>query len=534
MNVLLIYPTTPITFWSLKHAVEFIGKRAAEPPLGLLTVAAMLPESWNRKLVDTNVTKLTDDAIRWADLVFLSGMDLHRASFEEIAKRCKCLGATIVGGGPFCTMHHEEVDCVDYFVLDEAEITLPEFLDDFQAGNARRVYTSGRGANRYPDLLGTPIPQWEILDLSAYATIDVQYSRGCPFNCEFCSITAMFGHKPRCKETAQLIAELESLYNCGWRGPVFVVDDNFIGNRRKLKEDLLPALQRWSADKRYPFSFSTEVSVNLADDDELANAMIAAGFRMVFVGIETPDEGSLRECGKVQNSGRDLVESVKSLQRKGFEVSAGFIVGFDNDTSTVFDRQIAFIQESGIVTAMVGLLMAESGTLLYDRLEREGRIEKVNSGDNTDGEFNFIPRLDPDLLRRGYRRIVRTIYSPKEYFQRARTFLSEYRIQKIGPKSRNSRNIAALLRAIWHIGIVARGRGYFWRLMIHVIGRYPSAFAEAVRIAIYGFHFRKVAEQLTVMAEAVLSSPAVESIGSASLGLATPGEIASAGSGGSK
>ena len=528
MNVLLIYPETPVTFWSMKYAIDFIGKCAADPPLGLITVAAMLPKSWNRRLVDTNVTELVDDAILWADLVFISGMDLHRASFNEIATRCKLLDATVVGGGPFCTLHHEEIENVDHFVLNEAELTLPEFLRDFEAGHPKPLYSSDLCADRFPDLRTTPNPQWELLDLEAYATIDVQYSRGCPFDCEFCSITAMFGHKPRCKETSQLIAELESLYSYGWRGRVFVVDDNFIGNRRTLKEDLLPAMTRWSIDRGHPFSFTAEVSINLADDEALADAMVAAGFRTVFVGIETPDEMSLRECGKAQNLGRDLIGAVKFLQRKGIEVSAGFIVGFDSDSPSVFDRQIAFIQESGIATAMVGILVAETGTKLYERLEKEGRIERVTTGNNTDGELNFIPRLDSDLLRKGYRRIVRTIYSPKEYFQRVRTFLSEYRMPKAGPKSRSKWDFTALLKSVWRIGIVGQGRGYFWRLMFHVVGKYPSAFLEAVRMAIYGFHFRKVAEQLAVVSDATVSSRVAGTAGAASKGLAVKGLVSSA------
>lgn len=510
----------------MKHAIYFIGKRATEPPLGLITVAAMLPQSWNRRLIDTNVTDLTDAAIRWSDLVFLSGMDLHRESFEEIAERCKDLGATVVGGGPFCSVHTEEIEHVDHFVLNEAELTLPGFISDFQAGNPKRLYCSDLSSDQYPDLATTPTPQWDLLDLDAYATMDVQYSRGCPFDCEFCSITSMFGHKPRCKTTHQLIDELESLYCSGWRGSVFIVDDNFIGDRRKLKEDLLPAMTQWCQDRKYPFTFTTEVSVNLANDEELTDAMISAGFRTLFVGIETPDEISLRECGKVQNVGNNLMGSVKFLQRKGFDVTAGFIVGFDNDSPSVFDRQIAFIQQSGITTAMVGILMAETGTRLYKRLEGEGRIKQVTSGDNTDGELNFVPILNPELLRKGYRRIVQTIYSPKEYFNRVKTFLSEYRKPKTGPSSRDKWNMAALIKTVWRLGIAEKGRGYFWRLVVHVVRKYPSAFAAAIRISIYGFHFRKIAEQIGTAAESLESSRVIGTP-DAAIGLAATGLISS-------
>ena len=492
MNILLIYPKTPVTFWSFKNAIEFIGKRSSEPPLGLLTVASLLPETWRPRLVDTNVSELTDADVKWADLVFLSGMDLHRDSFEEIASRCKRLGATVVGGGPFCTMHHEEIANVDYFVLDEAELTLPLFLSDFEDGQPEGAYRS----DTYPDIRTTPSPSWHLLDINAYATMDVQYSRGCPFDCEFCSVTAMFGHKSRCKDTVQFLKEIDSLYELGWRGSVFVVDDNFIGNRAKLKGELLPALQEWSKARNYPFLFNTEVSVNLADDEELMDAMIDAGFRMVFVGIETPDEASLRECGKVQNQGKNLLESVNILQRKGLDVTAGFIVGFDSDREDIFDRQIAFIQRSGIVTAMVGLLTAETGTRLYSRLAGENRILEATTGNNTDGILNFIPRLDKSVLISGYKRVVQTIYSPRAFFHRVTTFLSEYRKPATGPKSRDKWNVIAFLRAIWKIGIIEEGRGYFWKLMFHVLHKYPEAFADAVRMSIYGYHFRKVADRL--------------------------------------
>ena len=492
MNVLLIYPKTPLTFWSFKNAIEFIGKRASEPPLGLITVAALLPAAWERKLVDTNVTSLTDQDIEWADLVFLSGMDLHRDSFLRIADRCKSLGATIVGGGPFCTMHHPEIESVDHFVLNEAEITLPQFLKDFAAGSPRKIYAS----DDFPEVSSSPTPEWNLLDLNAYATMDVQYSRGCPFNCDFCSVTMLYGHKPRCKTTSQFLNELEALYQEGWRGNVFVVDDNLIGNKRKLKEDLLPALTKWSADRAFPFLFNAEVSVNLADDPELIDDLVNAGFRMVFVGIETPDNDSLVECGKVQNQGRDLVEAVKILQRRGLNVYAGFIIGFDNDRDDIFDRMIGFIQKSGIITAMVGLLTAQTGTRLFDRLRKENRIVHTTTGNNTDGVLNFVPNLDRTTLLAGYRRVVQTIYSPKEFYHRVKTFFSEYQMPKISDSVHEKSSIRAFFRAVWRIGVKEKGRKYFWMLLVHILRTRPSAFAEAVRMTIYGYHFRKVSAEL--------------------------------------
>ena len=488
MNVLLVYPETPATFWSFKNAMRFIGKRNSEPPLGLITIAAMLPDTWDRRLIDTNVHQLKDQDIEWADMVFVSGMDLHRDSFEQIVARCKSFGKKIVAGGPLCSMHHAELDGVDHFVLNEAEITLPEFLADLENGIAERVYTT----SEFSDIADAPVPQWHLLDLESYAVMDIQYSRGCPFNCDFCAVTALFGHKPRCKGTEQLLAELEGLYEAGWRGKIFVVDDNFIGNKRKLKEELLPALTKWSADHDNPFLFSSEVSINLADDEELIDAMVKARFEMVFMGIETPDQDSLNECGKVQNQGRDMVESVKLLQRKGLRVTAGFIVGFDSDRPDIFDRQIGFIQKSGIVTAMVGLLNAQKGTRLFDRLSAENRIVHIPTGNNMDGVLNFIPKLNKTELISGYQRLVKTIYSQREFFERVKMYLSEYQQPDRDTTTSLPRDALSLLKAVWHIGIVEKGSRFFWKLLVHVLYRYPRAFSEAVRMSIYGYHFRKV------------------------------------------
>ena len=403
MKILLVYPEFPDTFWSFKHALKFVQKKAGAPPLGLLTVAAMLPAEWEKRLVDLNVTNLTDEDLAWADYVFISAMIVQRESARAVIKRCKTAGVKVVAGGPLFTMEHEQFPDVDHFVLNEAEETLAPFLRDLEQGQARRVYTS----TEFPDIHQTPVPLWQLANLKHYDTISIQFSRGCPFNCDFCNVTALLGHRPRTKTAAQIIAELDSLYALGWRKSIFFVDDNFIGNKKQIKSEVLPALIEWRKGKT-GMPFSTEASINLADDPELLRLMVQAGFDTVFVGIETPNEDSLAECSKNQNKGRDLVESVKQLQRAGLQVQGGFIVGFDNDSPSIFQQQIDFIQKSGIVTAMVGLLQAPLGTRLYERMQKEGRLVNEFSGDNVDGSTNIIPRMGLEPLREGYRKILKS------------------------------------------------------------------------------------------------------------------------------
>jgi radical SAM superfamily enzyme YgiQ (UPF0313 family) len=487
MNILLVYPEFPDTFWSFKHALKFVRKRAGAPPLGLLTVAAMLPAEWKKRLVDLNVTSLSQDDLAGADYVFISAMIVQRDSAQALVARCKQAGVKVVAGGPLFTMEHEQFPSVDHFVLNEAELTLPAFLADLANGCAQKIYTT----TEFPDLVQTPVPLWRLAELRHYETVSIQFSRGCPFSCDFCNVTALLGHRPRTKTAAQLTAELDSLYALGWRRGVFFVDDNFIGNKKQLKSEVLPALIEWRKNKT-GMPFSTEVSINLADDADLVRLMSQAGFDKVFVGIETPNEDSLAECSKTQNKGRDLVKSVKHLQRSGFQVQGGFIVGFDSDTSSIFQQQIDFIQRSGIVTAMVGLLQAPPGTRLHERLLREGRLLKRMSGDNVDGSTNIIPKMGLEALREGYRQILDEIYAPQFYYERVVTFLREYQPAKIRGRL-ELQYILALGRSIYQLGIRGVERAHYWRLFFWTLFRRPRLFPLAITLAIYGYHFRQVA-----------------------------------------
>jgi radical SAM superfamily enzyme YgiQ (UPF0313 family) len=485
----LAYPEFPDTFWSFKRALEFVGKSTALPPLGLLTVASMLPREWSKRLVDTNVRSLTKKDLAWADCVFISAMTVQRESARRMIAQCKAAGLRVVAGGPLFHSQLEQIEAVDHFILNEAEITLPDFLKDLAQGNPRRIYSS----DRFSDMQQTPIPLWELLNLKRYASMCIQFSRGCPFNCDFCNVTALFGQGVRVKTSRQILAELDSLYALGWRGEVFFVDDNFIGNKKVLKTDLLPALIEWRKNKK-GFLFFTEASINLAEDQPLMEMMVEAGFSKVFIGIETPDEDCLAECSKIQNSNRNLVEDVKRIQRAGIQVQGGFIVGFDHDRLSIFQRQIDFIQKSGIVTAMVGLLQAPPGTRLYERMRREGRLSGESSGDNVDGTTNIVPVMNLEVLRDGYKRILHHIYSPDHYYSRIRTFLREYKPPKIRRTVRLS-HILALVRSSYRLGIFGKERSQYWKLILWAQFRCPQLVPDAIILAIYGYHFRKICEE---------------------------------------
>ncbi len=488
MNILLVYPQFPDTFWSFKHALKFVHKKSSSPPLGLLTVAAMLPATWEKRLVDMNVQNLKDADLAWADMVLISAMTVQRESTLDVIARAQDANKMIVAGGPLFTAEPEAFPQVDHLILNEAEITLPRFLSDLGRGKPERIYQT----DEFADLTQTPIPLWELINLRYYESLSLQFTRGCPFNCDFCNVTALLGHRMRLKSTQQLIDELDKIYSLGWRRGIFIVDDNFIGNKRMLKEEVLPAMIDWRKGKK-GCRFVTEASVNLADDDQLIEMMVKAGFTQVFIGIETPDDSALAECSKSQNRNRDLVSSVRKLQQSGLQVMGGFIVGFDSDDETIFERMIDLIQQSGIVTAMVGLLQAPIGTQLYQRMLREGRIRNTFSGDNVDGETNIIPKMDPDLLKKGYRKILDSIYSPKGFYERVRTFLKDYQPASYSV-TLHWEEISALFKSIFEIGIKSKERKHYWRLFFWTLFNFPKKFPLAITFTIYGYHFRKVNE----------------------------------------
>ena len=488
MNILLIYPKFPDTFWSFTYALSFIGKKAAFPPLGLLTVASLLPEDWTKRLVDLNVDSLKDKDLLWADMAFVGGMAIQRKSAKQIIARCHALNLKVVAGGPLFTSGPDEFADVDHLVLNEAELTLPLFLADLENGRPKKIYR----ASGFCDLSVTPAPAWDLVKMKRYASVNIQFSRGCPFNCEFCNVTALFGHTPRLKTSPQVIAELDQIYASGWRGSIFFVDDNFIGNKKYLKTCLLPALIEWRKNKK-GCVFFTEASINLADDPELIEMMVAAGFDAVFIGIESPDEISLTECHKTQNKNRNLLESVGILHRSGLQVMGGFIVGFDNDGPSIFQRQIDFIQKSGIVTAMVGMLQAPPGTKLFDRLQRESRVIDTFSGDNVDGTTNILPRMGMDSLLDGYQSIMKQIYAPKNYYRRVRTLLQELKLPEIKYPI-NFQRFLSIFRSAFRLGVLGKERFHYWKLILWTLFRKPKLFSTAVTLSIYGYHYRKICD----------------------------------------
>ncbi len=494
-NILLVYPEIPKnTYWSFKYSLRFINRTTGLPPLGLITMAALLPEKYQLKLVDMNIEPLTQSDVEWADAVFVSAMIIQQESLREVIRLCRETGRPVVAGGPYPTASHDEIEGVDHFVLGEAETILTEFMTDFENKTAGKIYR----ASQRPDITDAVLPRFDLLKMNRYSSMAIQYSRGCPFNCEFCDIWIMYGNKPRLKSAQSIVREIDTLYRLGWRDSIFMVDDNFIGNKSRVKKELLPAIREWETKNDFVYKFYTEASINMASDSELMDAMSAAGFDQVFVGIETPSKESLTETGKSQNLKCDLKEAVRTIQQHGMEVTAGFILGFDSDKEDIFERQISFIQETGIPKAMVGILTALPGTKLYQRLEKEGRISALHlTGSNTHSmSTNIVTIMSPDVLREGYKRVLGTLYDAnlKNYFTRCDILLS--RLQHTGYRQRYIRRheIMALLKSLAIQPFTPYGLQYLKFISRNLIRR-PHLFAEVITHAVMGHHFHLITQQ---------------------------------------
>lgn len=493
-NVLLVYPEVPRnTYWSFSYALKFIRKKSAMPPLGLITVASLFPEKYNLKLIDMNIEPLSDTDILWADTVFISAMIVQKDSLQDVATRCNRLNKPVVAGGPYPTSSHQEISGVDHFVLGEVDDTFQDVLSDLDNDTAKDLYPSPER----PDISNSVTPRFDLLKIDAYSSMAVQFSRGCPFKCEFCDIWKVYGNKPRLKSPETLITEFDMLHDLGWRGPVFIVDDNFIGNKRRVKKDLLPALINWQKKHDYDFRFFTEASINLADDNDLMNGMRNAGFNEVFIGIETPCVESLKETGKTPNLKIDLKNAIQTIQQHGMEVMAGFILGFDSDAEDIFDRQIAFIQQTGIPKAMVGLLNALPATELYNRLSRENRILCESVGNNTHSmSTNFITKMDSTKLKEGYKRVLATIYDSnlKNYFSRCSAFMDNLGYSPYFQRKVGSAEIRMLFKSIFRQTFTIYGHQYL-RFVIRNLIKNPNLFGEAIKFAIIGHHYHTITQE---------------------------------------
>jgi radical SAM superfamily enzyme YgiQ (UPF0313 family) len=509
MNALLVYPEFPDTYWSFKHALKFLGKRAAQPPLGLMTVAALLPDEWNKRLVDTNVERLRDRDLAWADVVLLSGMHIQLDPLLEIVERCRARGLRTVVGGPIASSVPAAELKADHVVIGEAEELIAELARDLELGTAKAVY---QAAER-PEMSTSPLPALSLIKMNRYSTMTVQYSRGCPFNCEFCDIIEIYGRRPRTKAVAQVLAELDQLHAAGWREAVFIVDDNFIGNKARAKE-LCVALAQWRSQHKKSFDFLTEASLNLADDPELMQLMKDAGFISVFLGIETPDVPGLIAANKLQNTRRSLLDSVATIQSYGMQVMGGFILGFDTDRDDIFDRMVDFIEKSGIPIAMVGLLQAMPGTQLFRRLWREGRIVDAGGGDNTGDRLNFLPHMDAAKLVEGYRSVLKRIYSSAAYYERVKLYLNRTQPKHSERKSQQQwvtrANARAFVTSIVRQGIFGRQRWSYWKFLLAVATRYRHCVGAAMTLAVMGYHLQVITRRLSEAVDLPILTPELE------------------------
>ena len=506
MRVLLVNPEFPESYWSGRFSLPFAGRASLLPPLGLITVAALLPLDWTCRLVDLNIERLDDEDLRWAEVVMLTGMLVQRPSLHAVLDRCRRAGVRTVVGGPYATALPADLSAADHVVVGEAEDLVPELARDLATGRAAPIYRE----REKPDVALSPLPRYDLLKVRRYHQMCLQYSRGCPFNCEFCDIIVMYGRKTRTKTAAQVIAELEAIRRTGFAGDVFFVDDNFIGNRKAVKA-VLPHIAEWRRRAGPPLEFYTEASIDLADDEDLVDLMTGAGFTAVFIGIETPSQETLREARKTQNLRRDLVAQVHGLQDRGLDVWAGFILGFDSDHEGSFDAMVRFIESAAIPYAMVGLLGALPNTPLYRRLEKDNRLRPEVTGDQF-GLTNVINLMPAERVLAGYRGVLERLYDPGAYFERCRENLARWRPVPGSLRRRVPHDLACAWRAIRGQGIAADYRAAYWRFLLWVARHHPGKIGRAIAQAAAGHHYITYTRQVVVpalrdTAERVVPSP---------------------------
>ncbi|KUG26888.1 hypothetical protein ASZ90_003268 [hydrocarbon metagenome] len=492
MNILLVYPEIPKSIIQFTDMVKVAGRKSAFPPLGLLTIASLLPKEWNKKLVDLNTAPLTEVDINWSDLVFISAMNVQSNSVREVIKKLNHYDKIIVAGGPLFTHEYNEYEGIDYFVLNEAEITLPQFLTDLENGNPKHIYKS----TEFADVHQTPNPMWDLVNLKDYLYAVIQYSRGCPYLCDFCDVTALFGRKPRVKTPEQIINELDSLIARGNNEQILFADDNLIGNKNLLKKELLPALIKWRKKNPYAPGFATQVTINLVDDEELSKLMLEAGFRHILVGIESIEEESLIAMKKKQNTRRNILEDIRYLQEFGFIITGTFIVGLDTDKPTVFDDVINFIQESGIVLSIVNILKAPPGTELYDRMKRENRLlDTFKFGEEA---TNLIPKMGMEKLKSGYEKIIDQIYSPESVYKRIEKYFEserKYKVQQPLKRKITLKDLFTALRIFYILGFADNNKKFFWRLIFKTLKRNYSYLDLAILFSLILYQYSILREE---------------------------------------
>jgi radical SAM superfamily enzyme YgiQ (UPF0313 family) len=516
MRALLIYPEFPKTFWSYEKILELVNRKVLLPPLGMVTVAALLPQHWEFKLADRNVREVTESEWNWAELVIISGMIVQKADMAAQIAKAKQRGLPVAVGGPFAssTPDAPELDLADFKVLDEGEITLPLFIEAIERGDSQGRFSSN---GEKPDVTGTPIPRFDLLELDAYDSMSVQFSRGCPFQCEFCDIIVLYGRKPRTKTPEQLIAELQCLFDLGWRRSIFLVDDNFIGNKRNAKL-LLPAIKDWQIEHGYPFSFATEASVDLASDEEMMQMMAESRFDSVFLGIETPDEASLETAKKLQNMRSSLEESVDRITSYGIRVMAGFIIGFDGEKTGAGQRIVEFVTRTGIPAAMMGMLQALPNTGLWHRLEKEGRLvqdKAAAKGVNQTNLLNFVPTRPIREIANEYVDAFCALYEPNAYMDRVYHYYLKVgtpRWQKFlkpadaAAKLPSWTDVRALAIVVWRQGIRRNTRGRFWRYMLGIARQNPAQLEQFLVVLAHNEHFMEYRSVVTDEIESQLKT----------------------------